>query len=78
MGQDAEKIELGNVALVTPHNDVLSETRHWNFDVVDNQVVVCKGNHHRSEGCQHEVLTPHEILSLLTKYRAQLLENLSS
>lgn len=49
--------------------------RRWNFDCDDDGIVVCKGDHEKSDHCEmHEVrLSPAETLAIITELRDGLL-----
>lgn len=59
-------------------NDVkhipLKETKHWNFKVSENKIMVCKGNHERSEACVYEEMPSEEVVKLVERYRSVFLK----
>lgn len=44
----------------------------WNFDADDDGLLICKGEHERSNGCTMERVSPHETLQIVNLMRSRL------
>jgi len=46
----------------------------WNFEADDESVMVCRGQHERSDACEYERLSSHQVLEILNSLRSRVLE----
>lgn len=46
----------------------------WNFEADDESVMVCYGEHHRSQDCEYKRLNHHQVLKILNAMKSELIK----